>query len=147
MKSNSMVLLSFFSLFCGAPSAHAEHILAETCGTSQEAVVCFTSFLDMVLQIWEDTCLLSNSDIALNEREMIGDLVLGRLTRLKHDISTLEQQSRSSHMAMMTDLEYVIAILRKIEEEFLAHDRGSGRASLVPLLARAIREQIVSLVR
>lgn len=147
MKSNSMVLLSFFSFLCGAPSTNAEHILAETCAAPQEAIVCFTSFLDIVLQIWEDTCVLTNTDISVYERDMVNDLVLGRLTRLRHDISTLEQQSRSSHMVMMTDLEYLQEILRKIEEEFCAHDRCSERVSLVPPLARAIRHQIASMIK
>lgn len=131
----------FFFFFSVTVCTHSEIALLDdlpTCVDTEK--MRFTSFLDICLQIWEDTRLLSESERSHEDRMTLHDLIVGRLTRLKHDINRIEQESKDSNTVLISDLEYLVVILKKIEDEFSAEEFSNS--SLVVPLARSIREHI-----
>lgn len=110
-------------------------------------IIRFSSLYDTCMQIWDDSCCLFDCLDAQHEQAWIDkhDLVMGRLTRLKQDIAQLEQESKDENVVLITDFEYLVTVLKQIEEECLQHEQPEGHKGIFNL-ARAIREKIITLL-
>ena len=94
------------------------------------------------MEIWHDSCLLLECEKTDTHWRTMNDLVIGRLTRLKHDIVIIQQESEISHTVLISDFEYLVTILKQMEDEYKEYQMSES----IILLTRSIREHIAQLL-
>lgn len=122
---------------------HNQYAFTDVDNRNKDEIIRFSSLLDTCFDIWQDSSLLSEFDATQDEWLTIHDLLIGRLTRLKHDIQTIENEQQENTV-LVTDFEFIVTILQQIESNFVNQSKNEVQGIIV--LTRTIREAISTLI-
>lgn len=110
-----------------------------------DEILCFSSALDLGLQVWDDTRKLIECENSSDE-QLLKDLIVGRLTRLHYEIKmAMQQLDAQEGVVMVSDLELVRTIISHIEKTFYHQEQDASSAIVAPL-ARSICADIKELI-
>lgn len=142
-KGHSMKYMP--NLFCTLSSLFFCLLLPKM-GYGSDEVLCFSSALDLGLQVWDDTRKLIECENSADE-QLLKDIILGRLTRLGYEIKMMAQQlDAQEDIVMVSDLELVRTIISHIEKEFYHQEQSDASSAIVAPLARSICADIKELI-
>lgn len=89
---------------------------------TEHETLCFLSYLDAGELILQHSCTLAESDTDDDQWSLLHDALLGKLTRLEHELKQLTEQKDApvgqgeSPVVVVSDFDFLVMFMRKAED-------------------------------